>query len=664
MKPSPLSVFALLILGACSPPDTAGTAAADRPVLPSERFAFETDEAFDATSVAPYAGDHAAVYAHIDANLDRHIAELQRWVRQPSVSAQDVGIQDMATLLRDDLTALGFQEAELVPTDGHPGVWGYYDAGADRTLLVYMMYDVQPVEPADWRSPPFEARLIDHELGQVLMGRGATNQKGPERALLNAIASILAVDGTLPVNLMVAAEGEEELGSPHYSQIVDRYEARMREADGVVFPFNSQDAAGAFRMSLGVKGIVYFEMEAHGGPHGGPTRAEIHGSNKAIVDAPALRLAHAIASLTTPDGNRIAIPGYYDGVRAPTLDEQRLINAMAAEWDDARQQRELGVDRWTDGVTGRDAILRYLYDPTLNIDGMWSGYTGEGVKTILPHRAVAKVDSRLPPGLSADSALAMIRRHLDGNGFTDIEIRELAGYPAAQTALDAALVQAAIGVFNKWGARPSVSPRLAGSAPFYQFTDRLGLPLVFAGLGHGAGAHAPNEYIVIRPNEGSRIAGLAEIEKGYVDLLYALANDGHSPAAMGARNPAGAAAPDAAQAAAPDAGTPILIRRADGTLVHGFFRGPPKLLDELSGGTRIVDEGATPRARPLDASVVAEAMRGRPAPAGQPILPILIRTATGTLVHGVFAGPPRLLEEVSAGTFIVDESVPRARRLR
>jgi acetylornithine deacetylase/succinyl-diaminopimelate desuccinylase-like protein len=526
------STLTLLSIAGCTAPavETGDANAADSgelPAPPSERFSFATEDAFDASSVLAYGGDHADVYAYIDANLDAHIGELQRWIRQPSVSAQNVGIQEMATTLRDDLRTLGFQEAELVPTDGHPGVWGYYDAGAEKTLLVYLMYDVQPVNPEDWVSPPFEARLIDNELGQILMGRGATNQKGPQRALLNAIASILAVDGTLPVNLMVAAEGEEELGSPHYPQIVDAYETRMREADGAVFPFNSQDQTGEFEMSLGVKGILYTEMEARGGPHGGPVNAEIHGSYKAIVDAPALRLMHAIASLTSPDGNTIVVPGYYDAVRAPTLDEQRMINAMATEWNDTLQQRLLGVDRWIDGATGRQAILKYLYDPTINVDGMWSGYTGEGVKTILPHQATAKVDSRLPPGLSADSALAMIRRHLDANGFTDIEIRKLSGYPAAQSDLNAPLVQAAIGVFNKWGVTPSVSPRLAGSAPFYQFTDRLGLPLVFAGLGHGSGAHAPNEYIVIRPSDGSRIAGLAEIEKGYVDLLFALADSGN-----------------------------------------------------------------------------------------------------------------------------------------
>ena len=488
-----------------------------------ERFRFETDERFESASVPAYDGNHEAIYAYIEENLQQHLANIQRWIRQPSISAQNVGIQEMATMLRDDLLDLGFQEAELVPSDGHPGVWGYYDAGAERTLMLYLMYDVQPVNPEDWDSPPFEARLDDTDLGQILRGRGATNQKGPERALLNALEAIIQTEGTLPVNLMVLAEGEEELGSPHYPQLVDQYEDRLRTADGALFPFNAQSSGGDVNMSLGVKGILYTEMEAAGGPRGGPVRAEIHGSYKAIVDSPPLRLVQALSTLTSPDGNTILVPGYYEPVRPPTLEEQRLINGMEEGWNDQRQQEALGVERWIDGVTGREAILRYLYHPTINIDGMWSGYTGEGVKTILPHKATAKVDSRLPAGLDPDSALAMIRRHLDAGGFDDIVIRKLSGYPAAQTTVDAPLIQAALGVFNKYGHPPSVSPRLAGSAPFYQFTERLGLPLVFSGLGHGSGAHAPNEYMVIRPREGSGIAGLADIEKAYVDLVFALA---------------------------------------------------------------------------------------------------------------------------------------------
>ncbi|NNJ65423.1 MAG: M20/M25/M40 family metallo-hydrolase [Xanthomonadales bacterium] len=497
----------------------AGSAAgAERP-----RFAIETEAVYDPAAVAPYAGHHPEVYAHVDASIEAHVAALQRWMRQPSISAQDVGIDEMAETLRSDLEAIGFQETALVPTDGHPGVWGYYDAGAERTLLVYMMYDVQPVNPEDWDSPPFEANLVDHELGRVIMARGATNQKGPQRAFLNALESIVAVHGRLPVNLMVAAEGEEELGSPHYPQIVDAYEDRMKSADGVLFPMSVQAPDGRTTMLLGVKGILYFEMESRGGDWGGPQRSEIHGSYKAIVDAPALRLIQAIASLTSPDGNTILVPGYYDGIRPPTEEEQMLINGAARSRNEEMLKNAIGVARFIDDLSGRDALVETLYMPTLNVDGIWSGYTGEGVKTILPHVATAKVDSRLPMGLDPDEALAKIRAHLDANGFEDIVIRKLSGYPPAQTSVDAALTQAVIGVYNKYSKGLSIQPRIAGSAPFYQFTDRLGLPLVPAGLGHGRGAHAPNEIYLVEPGPGVPVAGLAEIEKAYVDLLYALA---------------------------------------------------------------------------------------------------------------------------------------------
>ncbi|MFQ5636581.1 MAG: M20/M25/M40 family metallo-hydrolase [bacterium] len=395
---------------------------------------------------------------------------------------------------------------------------------APCTIMIYMMYDVQPVNPEDWESPPFAANLFQKELGTVVMGRGATNQKGPERAFLNAVASIIAVNGTLPVNLMVLAEGEEEIGSVHYPELVDKYEARLKTANGVFFPFNSQNPGGDLRMSLGVKGILYLELEAKGGSAGGPTKSEIHGSYKALVDAPVWRLTQALASMTTPDGNTILIPGYYDGIRPPTGEEQRLINGVLANWNEEQIKDLLAVKRWVDDISGRDAILRYLYEVTLNIDGIWGGYTEEGAKTILPHKATAKVDSRLPMGVRPERCLELIRLHLEQNGFPDIEIRQLYGYPASQTSIDAPLVQAAIAVFNKWAKTREVWPRLAGSAPFYQFTERLGLPLVFNGLGHGSGAHAPNEYMVIYPNEGSKIAGLAEIEKGYVDILFALAD--------------------------------------------------------------------------------------------------------------------------------------------
>jgi acetylornithine deacetylase/succinyl-diaminopimelate desuccinylase-like protein len=325
---------------------------------------------------------------------------------------------------------------------------------------------------------------------------------------------------------MVVAEGEEELGSPHFPEVIDRYAERLGTASGVFFPFNSQDPSGDVAMFMGVKGILAFELEAKGGPHGGPTKAEIHGSYKVITDAPALRLAQAISTLTTADGNTILVPGYYDAIRAPSDEEQQLVNGMLPQWTarEEAQRRLLGVEKWIGGMSGKESLIEYLFNTTLNIDGIWSGYTGPGMKTILPHVATAKLDSRLVPDQHPDSALALIRRHLDARGFTDLEIRKLSGYPPAQSSVSAPLVRAAISAYNKYGFTTSVAPRLAGSAPYYVFTQRLKLPMVAGGIGHGSGAHAPDEYMVIEPAAGSKIAGLAAIEKFYVDLLYALAD--------------------------------------------------------------------------------------------------------------------------------------------
>lgn len=499
--------------------------ASDQVTPPTVRFT--TNDAFEPEKIPAYGGRHDATYAYIDAHLADHLENLRRWVRQPSVSAQKRGIQLMAAMLRDDLKRLGFQEAELVPTSGHPGVWGYYDAGAPRTLAVYMMYDVQP-EETGWSVNAFEGALVDNPHGKVLMGRGATNQKGPERAFLNALEAIIATDRKLPVNLMVAAEGEEELGSPNYPEIIGKYEARLKGADAVLFPMTSQDAMGEASLPLGVKGIVMMELEARGGPGGGPTRAEIHSSLKAVVDAPALRLVQAVATLTTPDGNALKVPGYYDAIRQPSVEEQRLVNGMLRNWA-AREpvmRRSLGLEKFKHDLTGRDLLAEWLFSTTLNINGLWSGYTGPGNKTILPHVATARIDSRLVPDQTPDQAVALIRKHLDAGGFQDVQVRKLSGYPPAQTSVETPLVQTVISVFNKHGITPSVPPRLAGSAPYYIFTDRLKLPLVPAGLGHGGGAHAPDEYLVIEPKAGSRVAGLAAMEKFYVDVMHAMAKAG------------------------------------------------------------------------------------------------------------------------------------------
>lgn len=516
--------LAAALSGVVIPTSAQPAAGAIDPQRPT--FSIDMTYPYDVNAIPAYTGEHAAIYAHIDKNLDGHIGALQRWLRQPSISAQDNGIDAMAAMLVNDFKGMGFAEVELVPTDGHPGVWAYYDAGAAKTLMVYMMYDVQPVNPDDWESPPFAAELVDHPSGKVIMARGATNQKGPQRAFLNALESIIAVDGNLPVNLMITAEGEEELGSPNYPQIIDRYEERLRTADGVIFPMNLQAPDGSMNMFLGVKGIVYWELEARGGAWGGPVSSEIHGSYKAALDSPVWRLVQALASLTTPDGNTALIPGFYDGIRPPSEEEQSLIAASLLGGDRTSQLADIfAIERWMDDADPMQRAMELTYTPTLNIDGIYAGYTGEGVKTILPHVATAKMDSRIPVGIDPDEHLMKIRAYLDANGYDDIVMRKLSSYPAAQTSIQEPLVQAAIGVARKRGLTPGVNPRIAGSAPFYQFTQRLGLPMIPWGMGFGNGAHAPNEVMLIEPAASSGASGLADIESAYVDFIYALAEN-------------------------------------------------------------------------------------------------------------------------------------------
>jgi acetylornithine deacetylase/succinyl-diaminopimelate desuccinylase-like protein len=486
-----------------------------------------TTAAFDASTIPPYRGDHPKVYSWIDAHQPQHLAALQRWLKQPSISAQSVGITEMASMLRDDLKSLGFKESEVVPTAGHPGVFGWYDAGAKKTLVVYLMYDVQPVEPEAWQVKPFDGALVDTALGKVVMARGAQNQKGPERAFFNTLESIIAVDGKLPINLLVIAEGEEELSSPHMPDLVAKYETRIKSSNavGVFFPMSTQDPSGTVNLFLGVKGLVYFELEAKGDERGGPTRSEVHGSYRALIDSPVLRLTQAIASMTSPDGNTILVDHYYDSIRQPNDEEQRLYNAMLPSWTahEGALREGLGAKKWIDNWTGVESLLHQLQDTTLNVDGIWGGYSGTGPKTILPHKATAKMDSRLVPDQTPEEALRLIRQHLNRHGFDDLEIRLLGGYPPAQSSVNAPMIRTGIGVYNKYKLAPAIAPRLAGSAPYYLFTQRLGLPMLAGGIGHGSGAHGPNEYLVIEPKAGSTVAGLAQIEKFYADLVYAFA---------------------------------------------------------------------------------------------------------------------------------------------
>src|SRR5213075_1954116 len=227
---------------------------------------------------------------------DAAVKRLQDWIALPSIAAENrnypTGAEYMAQLARD----AGFQRADIVSTDGKPGVFAALDAGAAKTVGVYVMYDVKQFDPSEWTSPPLEAQLVEKPgLGKVIVGRGAVNQKGPEAAFLAALHAIRGAGKKMPVNLVMVAEGEEEIGSPHIPQLVRRpeVEAAFRKTIGVFMPAASQDLDGIVTVSLGAKGVAELELVSSGEKWGRGPAQDIHSSLKAMVDSPAWHLVKA-----------------------------------------------------------------------------------------------------------------------------------------------------------------------------------------------------------------------------------------------------------------------------------------------------------------------------------------------------------------------------------
>lgn len=463
------------------------------------------------------------IYQYIDTHKETHFEKLKKILMQPSVSPQHIGIHECAELVAhyfEDLRC----ETEIFETEGNPVVYGKYHTRAEKTLLAYFMYDTQPYDEPGWTHPPMEATLAPLELpsGQVtaLFNRGAVNTKGPMMTLLNAVESIQNTEGDLPFNLLLVGEGEEELGSPHLPDFVEARKTELQKADAAIFPFYLQNTKGKVELFLGVKGIIYFELECSGKSWGrGPTEFGIHGSNKAWVDSPAWRLIHALSTLTEDNGNTVVVDHFYDDVAPPSPEDEELVKKLTETFDSEPFKHTAQVEKFIiDEKDTEQLIKKLLYTSTLNIDGIWGGYTGEGSKTLLPHKATAKIDIRLVPNQERDTMLPLVRTHLDTHGYADIHLRVLdQGYNWSKVSVKEPVVQAMIKTCRTFGYEPEVWPHLAGSAPFYLFSTVLNLPYVSGALGHGARAHSPDEYIVYEGNE--KVLGLDGAQKSMVAFL-------------------------------------------------------------------------------------------------------------------------------------------------
>jgi acetylornithine deacetylase/succinyl-diaminopimelate desuccinylase-like protein len=385
---------------------------------------------------------------------------------------------------------------------------------------------VKQVDPSEWSSPPFDAALVDKPgFGTVLMGRGAVNQKGPEAAFLAALHAIRGAGRKLPVNLVLVAEGEEELGSPHFRQVVRRPEimAALEKCSGVFMPGASQDPDGSVTVSLGAKGVLELELVSSGEKWGRGPGKDVHSSNRARLDSPAFHLVQALATLITADGDP-AIDGLTAHLRPVSPAEKAMLDVAAARLSEASAKKLLSARRWAHDDDWRASLERLVSTPTVNIEGLVAGYTGPGGKTVLPHRAVAKLDLRLVPDMTWDGAVAAVKAHLAKRGFGDIEVNPSGGYDPTSTPADAALIRAELAVYKRAGLDPILWPRNAGSFPGCVFTaEPLKLAAGHFGLGHGSGAHAPDEYFVIE-SSNPRVEGWDGAVMSHVEYLYELAS--------------------------------------------------------------------------------------------------------------------------------------------
>jgi acetylornithine deacetylase/succinyl-diaminopimelate desuccinylase-like protein len=466
------------------------------------------------------------LFAEIEKRHDEAVARLREWIRQPSIAAENRGIEEGCELMMRLVREAGFEQVAKVPSDGQPGVFATLDAGAPRTVGIYFMYDVKQVDPSEWSSPPWEARLVDKPgLGKIVVGRGAVNQKGPEATFLAALHAFRATGRKLPVNLVFVAEGEEEIGSPHFPQIVHRPEvlAALRKCTGVYMPMPQQALDGTVTITLGAKGVIEVELVSSGERWGRGPKQDLHSSNEARVDSPAWHLVQALATLVGPDGHTPAIDGFADKARPLSAADKALIREAAKRQSEEVAKKQMGVEHWVHDVDWLEALELLASRPTVNIEGLVAGYTGPGGKTILPHRAAAKLDLRLVPDMTAAGAAAALRAHLARRGFGDIEVNMTGGYDPTTTPADAGIVRAAVAVYRRAGIEPIMWPRLAGSWPGFVFTGNpLRLPAGHFGLGHGNGAHAPNEYYVIE-SANPKIQGMDGAARSHVEYLYELA---------------------------------------------------------------------------------------------------------------------------------------------
>jgi acetylornithine deacetylase/succinyl-diaminopimelate desuccinylase-like protein len=505
--------------------------------------------------------DLQKVFAYIDTNIDDHAENIQKWIKQPSISNSGEGIPESAEMVKGFFEKLGCQSARVYDTglteygsQGNPVVYAKCDEGAPKTVAIYWQYDTMPVtQPDVWIAPPFEGKIVDgptanvDNASRVIIGRGATNSKGPEMAVLNAITSMKAVMGKLPVNLIFVAEGDEERMDIGLRKFIGEHSDLFAEADALFVGGPSE-------------GCVYVELTTSGKSWGrGPVQSDVHGVMKRTTDSPAWRHIQMLASLTSKDGNTPLIKGFFENMDPPTKAEVEQMKAQAARTDLATMAKNAGVARFMS-----DDPFQVLKDGrfgvSFNLDGGWGGnmYAG-GAGAILPNKFTTKHNFRYVPRMNGVDLVKKLRAQLDANGYKDVDVKLIGDVPwsrgsspdtdIAHAHQKAGELMASIGL---GGAGRGGAPLLPTSAkltdpnillsdtaadvaggywPSYLFADgevgqkvgTVSIPMGGRGGGGGGGgrAHAANEFYTVESI--GKTGGLANAEKNAATAIYQFA---------------------------------------------------------------------------------------------------------------------------------------------
>jgi len=427
------------------------------------------------------------VFNYIDANSTTFVKDLVGLVNQPSVSARGEGVQECAKLVAAMMKEVGISTKILPEKEGNPVVYGEIKSkDASKTLLFYDHYDVQPPEPLEeWKFGAFSGEIHD---GRIY-GRGVSDNKGNFVSRLKAVEAFLKTKGAVPVNVKFVVEGEEEIGSPHLEPVIQENKS-LFSADAAIWEFGGTDRRGRPEVYLGLKGVLSVELQCQG------ASKDVHSASAPLVPNPVWRLVWALNTLKN-EKERVLIEGFYDNVEQPSKEELECLKGIPFE--DEERKKELGLQAFLHNLSGIEALKTLLYQPTCTINGILSGYTGAGSKTVLPKKAMAKLDFRLVAHQTPDEIVDKLRRHLKKHGFEDVKLIMHGSTAPTKTPITDKFVKTVVQTAEEiYGKKAVVFPTSAASGPMHLFRNILRYPVVSVGCAHPeANGHAPNENLRI-----------------------------------------------------------------------------------------------------------------------------------------------------------------------